>query len=74
MYKRTIEGWRLEGNNAGFMPAPEQSEAFDVLPESEQGRIGALFDATLPADEPLDVLPGERAYDRWKEDRQEVMR
>lgn len=65
--RRTIEGWHLEGNHAGCMPVPEQSDAWDLLPDSEWERIGALFDATLPEDEPRDVMPGERAYDQWKE-------
>lgn len=69
MYERTIEGWHLEGNDAWCMPVPEQSDAWDQLSIAEQDRIGALFDSTLPDDEPLDVLPGERAYDRWKEAR-----
>lgn len=68
-YRRTIEGWQLVGNHAGAMPMPEQSDAWDALTSAEQDRIGALFDATLPDEEPLDVLPGERAYDAWKADR-----
>ena len=69
LYRRTIEGWHLVGNHAGAMPAPEQSDAWDLLPDSEWVRIGALFEATLPDAGPLDALPGERAYDAWKADR-----
>ena len=68
-YRRTIEGWRLEGNDAWMVPAPEQSDAWDARTSAEQDRIGALFDATLPDAGPLDVPPGERAYQDWKADR-----
>lgn len=66
IYRRTIEGWRMVGNLTGSAPEGEQGELWDLLPSAEQDRIGALFEASLPEDEPLDVLPGERAYERWK--------
>ena len=76
IYRRTIEGWRLEGNDAGVMPAADQSDAWDALTMEEQGRITDKFDLAIfdevMHDEPMDVLPGERAYERWKADRQEA--
>lgn len=74
VYKRTIKGWRLEGNDAWVMPAADQSDAWDLLPDSEWERIGALFEAAIPRGVVIDVLPGERAYEQWKADRQEAMR
>ena len=72
IYRRVIEGWRLEGNDAWVMPAADQSDAWDALTIAEQDRITDKFDLAI-ADEvmhdDLTVLPGERAYERWKADR-----
>lgn len=66
-YQRTIEGWHLRGDDTFIAPSAEQEAAWDALPMTEQDRIAALFDASLPEDDAvLDVLPGERAYERWK--------
>ena len=72
IYRRTIEGWRLEGDDAGVMPAPEQSDAWDALTIAEQDRITdkfdlAIFDEVMHDD--LTVLPGEQVYERWKQSR-----
>jgi len=56
----------MVGDRSGSAPAGAQGALWDLLPIAEQDRIGALFEASLPEDEPLDVLPGERAYERWK--------
>ena len=73
VYKRTIEGWRLEGNDAWVMPAADQCDAWDALTMAEQDRIVDQFDLAISDevmhDELMDVLPGERAYDEWKADR-----
>ena len=73
IYRRTIEGWRMVGNLTGSAPEGEQGELWDLLPSAEQDRIGDKFDLAI-ADEvmhdDLTVLPGERAYERWKADRQ----
>ena len=70
IYRRTIEGWRLEGNDAGVMPAADQSDAWDALTIPEQDRIAALFEASLPEEDAvIDVLPGEQVYERWKQSR-----
>ena len=68
-YRRTIEGWRLEGNDAWVMPVTEQCDAWDALTQAEQDRITdkfhlAIFDEVMHDD--LTVLPGERAYEQWK--------
>lgn len=73
IYRRTIEGWDLEGNDSYLLPSPSQSEAWDALTMAEQDRITdkfdlAIFDEVMHG-EPMDVLPGERAYERWKESR-----
>jgi len=47
----------MVGNHAGAMPLPEQSAAWDLLPDSEWERIGALFEAAIPED--------TDAYDVW---------
>ena len=39
------------------MPIAAQSDAWDLLPDSEWERIGALFDAAIPED--------TDAYDVW---------
>lgn len=57
LYRRTIEGWHLVGNHAGAMPIAAQSDAWDLLPDSEWERIGALFEAAIPEE--------EDAYDVW---------
>ena len=73
IYRRVIEGWRLEGNDAWVMPAADQSDAWDALTIAEQDRITDKFDLAIADevrhDELMDVLPGERAYERWKADR-----
>lgn len=56
-YLRTIEGWHLVGNHAGAMPIASQSDAWDLLPDSEWERLGALFEAAIPDD--------DDAYDVW---------
>ena len=77
IYRRWIEGWRLEGNDAWVMPAADQADAWDALTIAEQDRITDKFDLAI-ADEfmhdDLTVLPGERAHEQWKADRQEAMR
>lgn len=66
-YRRTIEGWHLSGNGAWVTPISSQVDAFERLSDAEQDRIVALFEASLPEEDAvLDVLPGERAYERWK--------
>ena len=76
VYKCTIEGWRLEGNDAWVMPAADQADAWDALTMAEQDGIVDQFDLAISDevmhDELMDVLPGERAYERWKADRQEA--
>ena len=78
IYRRVIEGWDLEGNDSYLLPSPSQSEAWDALTTAEQDRITDKFDLAIADevmhDELMDVLPGERAYERWKADRQEAMR
>lgn len=73
IYRRTIEGWRLEGDDAWVMPVTEQCDAWDALAIAEQDRITDKF-ALAIADEfmhdDLTVLPGEWAYEQWKADRQ----
>ena len=77
IYRRTIEGWDLEGNDSYLLPSPSQSEAWDALTTAEQDRITDKFDCAIfdevMHDEPMDVLPGERAYEQWKANRQEAM-
>ena len=75
IYRRTIEGWDLEGNDSYLLPSPSQSEAGDALTTAEQNRITdkfdrAIFDEVMHGD--LTVLPGERAYEQWKANRQEA--
>lgn len=68
---RVIEGWRLEGNDAWVMPAADQSDAWDALTMAEQDRIVDKFDCAIVDEimhDDLTVLPGERAYERWKAD------
>lgn len=68
-YRRTIEGWRLEGNDAWVMPVTEQCDAWDALAMSEQDRITDEFALEISDEgmhDDLTVLPGERAYDEWK--------
>lgn len=75
IYRRWIEGWRLEGNDAWVMPAADQCDAWDALTIAEQDRITDKFDRAISDEvmhDDLTVLPGERAYDEWKADRQEV--
>lgn len=72
VYKRTIEGWRLEGNDAWVMPAADQADAWDALTIPEQDRITekfdlAIFDEVMHDD--VTVFPGERAYEAWKQSR-----
>ena len=70
VYRRTIEGWDLDGNGAWVTPIAGQVDAFDLLSDDEQDRIVALFEASLPEEDAvIDVLPGERAYDAWKAER-----
>lgn len=73
VYRRRIEGWDLEGNDSYLLPLPSQSEAWDALTMAEQDRITDKFDRAISDevmhDEPMDVLPGEWAYERWKQSR-----
>ena len=72
IYRRVIEGWDLEGNDSYLLPSLSQSDAWDALTMAEQDRITdkfdlAIFDEVMHDD--VTVLPGERAYEQWKESR-----
>ena len=75
IYRRTIEGWDLEGNDSYLLPSPSQSEAWDALTTAEQDRIADKFDLAISDEvmhDDVTVLPGERAYEQWKANRQEA--